>query len=87
LPHGDPEPTLRAVTEHRPATGSSCPRCRGSLDLASLEVGGVWYCCAACAEGRLPSRRRRAVPEPRLYGRPQRFFRARRPKELRAARS
>ncbi|HET6305443.1 MAG TPA: hypothetical protein VFG80_11750 [Myxococcota bacterium] len=72
------------MTEHRPGSGSSCPRCRNPLSLAGIESGGVWYCSAACAEGRLPSPRRPAVPEPRLYGRPQRFFRPRRPKELRS---
>jgi hypothetical protein len=71
-----------AVTEHRPATGS-CARCRGVLDLAAIKVGAVWYCSSACAEGRLEPPRRRQVPEPWLYGRPRRFFGARRPKELR----
>ena len=73
------------MTEHRPANGSSCPHCRCALGLASVKAGGIWYCSAACAEGRLPTPRHPVVPEPRLYGRPQRFFRARKPKELRAA--
>jgi hypothetical protein len=76
---------LRAVVEHRPASGSSCPRCRDPLGLASVRSGGLWYCSSACADGRLPPPCRPAVPAPRLYGRPQRFFRARKPKELRGA--
>jgi hypothetical protein len=70
------------VTEHRPATGS-CARCRGALDLTASKLGDTWYCSRACAEGRFEPPRRRHVPEPWLYGRPRRFFRARRPKELR----
>ena len=75
------------MVEHRPANGGgSCARCRASLNLASIEVGGRWYCSSACAEGQ-PSVAPRvpAVPEPWLYARPRRFFRARRPKELRSA--
>ena len=66
--------------------GGSCARCRGSLGLASLKLGGVWYCSSACADGRVsgePAAPR--VPEPWLYARPRRFFRARKPKELNAA--
>jgi len=64
----------------------SCSRCRRSLDLASVKVDGRWYGNAACAldgpcplEGREP-----VVPEPWLYARPQRFFRHRKPKELKS---
>ena len=73
--------------DHRPANGGgSCARCRASLGLASLKVAGVWYCSTACAEGRRPSEPRdAAVPEPWLYARPRRFYRARKPKELRSA--
>ena len=67
--------------------GGSCPVCRASLGLASVKQGGVWYCSPACAEGRNSSAPRAPrVPEPWLYGRPRRFFRARLPKELKAAR-
>jgi hypothetical protein len=66
--------------------GGSCAVCRGSLGLASLKLHGVWYCSPACAEGRAPSGARRPrVPEPWLYARPRRFFRQRKPKELKAA--
>ena len=75
------------MTDHRPANGGgSCARCRASLNLASLEVRGRWYCSSACAEGhRTDEVRAPAVPEPWLYARPRRFFRARKPKELRSA--
>jgi hypothetical protein len=73
--------------DHRPANGGgSCARCLGSLGLASQKQDGVWYCSTACADGRaladppVPS-----VPEPWLYARPRRFYRARQPKELRSA--
>jgi hypothetical protein len=77
------------VIDHRPASGGgSCARCRGSLDLAALERGGVWYCSSACAEGRVSATPRVArVPEPWLYARPKRFFGRRAPKELRGARA
>jgi hypothetical protein len=75
------------MIDHRPASGGgSCARCRASLDLTSVKVGDRWYCSSACAEGhpggdaRVP-----AVPEPWLTARPRRFFRARKPKELRSA--
>jgi hypothetical protein len=68
--------------------GGSCPRCRGSLGLASQKVGGVWYCSAACAEGRRnASSERPRVPESWLYARPRRFFGSRRPKELNSTRA
>jgi hypothetical protein len=73
--------------DHRPAHGGgSCARCRGSLVLSSLKVAGVWYCSTPCADGRAPAEARSPiVPEDRLYARPRRFFRARKPKELRSA--
>ncbi len=73
--------------DHRPANGGgSCARCRAALDLASLKVGGLWYCSTACADGRIVAEPRPAgVPEAWLYARPKRFFRARKPKELRTA--
>jgi hypothetical protein len=76
------------VIDHRPALGGgSCARCRASLDLASLEVGGIWYCSSACAQGRVVTEPTPpSVPEPWLYARPRRFFRARKPKELKARR-
>ena len=75
------------MVEHRPANGGgSCARCLASLNLASQQVDGRWYCSSACAMGRAGAAPRApAVPEPRLYARPQRFFGARRPKELRSA--
>jgi len=77
------------VIEHRPANGGgSCARCRESLGLASTRVGGVWYCSAACAEDREHDASATArVPEPWLYARPRRFFRSRKPKELKSTRS
>jgi hypothetical protein len=58
------------------------------LGLTSLKVAGVWYCSAACAEGRVGAASQRArVPEPWLYARPRRFFRARKPKELKSTRA
>jgi hypothetical protein len=71
------------MIEYRPATGS-CARCHGALDTASLERDGVWYCCPDCAEGHPEAARQAAVPERRLFGVPRRFFRKRRPKELRS---
>lgn len=63
----------------------SCVRCRRALDLAAAKVNGRWYGNAACAigehcalDGHVP-----VVPEPWLYARPQRYFRHRKPKELR----
>ncbi len=78
--------TSAPVTDHRPAQGGgSCARCRASLELTSLKKGGVWYCGAACAEGRVEEPPRAArVPESWLYNRPRRFFRARKPKELKS---
>mgnify|MGYP003622045634 CR=1 FL=1 len=76
------------MEELRPQSGS-CIRCRRSLDLASVKVEGEWYGNEACAlggpcplEGRPPE-----VPEPWLYVRPQRFFKRRKPKELRGTHS
>jgi hypothetical protein len=68
----------------RPQSGS-CVRCRRSLGLASVKVLGEWYGNEACARGGacpLDSHQP-VVPEAWLYTRPQRFFRRRKPKELR----
>jgi hypothetical protein len=75
------------VIDHRPILGNgSCARCRGPLDLASLRVGDAWYCSSACAEGRVDVEPAApGVPETWLYARPRRFFRARKPKELKAS--
>jgi hypothetical protein len=75
------------MIDHRPANGGgSCAHCNASLGLASLKVDGVWYCSSACADGRVPSAPREPrVPESWLYARPRRFFRRRRPKELRSS--
>ena len=77
------------MTDHRPISGSgSCARCLETLGLASLKRGGVWYCSSGCAEGRVSGEPRKAqVPEEWLTARPRRFFRARAPKELRAAKA
>jgi hypothetical protein len=70
------------MVDERPSCGS-CPVCRAALDLAAVHVRGVWYCSAACADGRgRVERDESLVPEPWLYARPRRFFRKRRPKEL-----
>jgi hypothetical protein len=75
------------VIDHRPIVGSgSCARCRDSLDLASLQVDGIWYCSPSCAAGRVAAERATpSVPESWLYARPRRFFGARAPKELKSA--
>ena len=75
------------MIDHRPILGNgSCARCRDSLDLASMKLGGVWYCSSSCAEGRVAAERATpSVPEPWLYARPRRFFRARAPKELKSS--
>jgi hypothetical protein len=75
-----------AMIDHRPANGGgSCPRCRGSLGLASLKANGRWYCSTDCAEGRGRGESRTvAVPEAWLYARPRRFFGRRQPRELNA---
>jgi hypothetical protein len=80
---------LHAVIDYRPSNGGgSCARCRASLGLASLKKGGVWYCSSACAEGRVaPAKRTSRVPEPWLYARPRRFYKRRKPKELRSSRT
>jgi len=71
--------------EYRPYSGS-CPVCRAALGLASVRRGGTWYCSPGCAEGR-PGRDDRppAVDEAWLTNRPRRFYKKRKPKELRAA--
>lgn len=75
------------MVQHVPQSGS-CFRCGRRLGLASVKRDGHWYGSLSCAEGReCPfDRRGPAVPEPALYARPRRFFRKRRPKELKAAR-
>ena len=72
--------------EHVAAAGS-CVRCGRALGLASAEVDGRWYGNSACATGgTCPlDERAPAVSEEALYSRPRRFFRRRRPKELRGA--
>ena len=66
-----------------PSSGS-CARCLASLDLASLKVRGVWYCTTACARGEGGGGERKlSVPESWLYPVPRRFYRKRRPAELR----
>jgi hypothetical protein len=72
------------VIEQVPASGS-CARCGRALGLASALVDGRWYGNAACAlGGECPlDDRPPAVPEVRLYPRPLRYMRRRRPKELR----
>ena len=74
--------------ETRPSCGAgSCASCEAALGLDAVRARGpegpVWYCSPTCAQG-MPAagRRRPAVPEPRLYHRPRRFHRKRRPKEL-----
>ncbi len=70
--------------ERRPSSGS-CAICRAALDLASVKVGGVWYCSTACAEGRPTGEKPyRDVPETWLTPVPRRFYRKRRPTELRS---
>lgn len=68
----------------KPQSGS-CARCRRSLGLASFKWDGRWYGNEACVgSGPCPlDGRASAVPEASLYTRPQRFFRNRKPKELR----
>ena len=70
----------------RVAAARSCLRCQRSLGLASVKRGEAWYGSVDCAEGRdCPfDERAPAVAEDALYGRPRRFFRKRRPKELRS---
>lgn len=82
---GSPYTSAPMSPETRPISGSgSCAACRGPLGLDAVKEGEVWYCSPACAQGLGPeARRERAVAEPRLYHRPRRFFRKRRPKELR----
>jgi hypothetical protein len=71
------------VIEYRPSCGGgSCAACRGALGLDAVSCDGRWYCGPACAQGLGPAR---PEPAPRLYHRPARAFRARLPKELRAA--
>lgn len=75
--------------EHRVSHGGgSCPRCRASLGLAAVKTGDTWYCSSACAQGRTRAEGAEPrVPEPWLYGRPRRFFRPRKPKELNTTRA
>ena len=75
------------VIDHRPSNGTGvCARCGGPLDLASLKLGEAWYCSSACAQGRVAAERSEpSVPESWLYARPRRFFRARKPKELKGS--
>jgi len=70
------------MAENVPSSGS-CARCLAALDLVSVKVGGVWYCSPACARRESRGERKRAVPESWLYPAPRRFFRKRRPTELR----
>ncbi|TDJ20633.1 MAG: hypothetical protein E2O69_03340 [Deltaproteobacteria bacterium] len=76
------------MIDYRPSDGGgSCARCRDRLSLASLKQRGAWYCGSACAEGRvLATPRSSRVPEAWLYARPRRFFKCRKPKELRSMR-
>ncbi len=75
------------MTETRPLCGAgSCAACQAPLGLDAVRADGVWYCSPACAQGLPVSERRIPGVDPtRLYHRPHRFFRKRRPKELRAA--
>jgi hypothetical protein len=70
-----------AMSEKRSATGS-CTRCRAELDLASVRVGDVWFCRAACASGET-TQRAAAVAEEALINRPRRRYASRAAKELR----
>ena len=77
--------------EYRPSSGGgSCAACRGALGLDAVRRrrgpdDHAWYCSPTCAHGMPPAGRRQpAVAEPRLYNRPRRFHRRRRPKELRS---
>ena len=70
--------------ERRPSSGS-CAICRAALDLTAVKVRGVWYCSTACAEGRPSGEvRHPTVPETRLTPVLRRFYRKRRPTELRS---
>jgi hypothetical protein len=71
------------MTDRVPASGS-CIRCRRALGLTAAKVEGAWYGTATCALGGECSLESRApaVEEEALYSRPRRFFRRRRPKEL-----
>lgn len=85
MPSPTPSDTIRPAmsdAHYRPYS-SSCPRCHRMLDLAAVRKGDTWYCSAACAEGRPGAAPERTVPETRLRNRPRRFYRRRRPKELR----
>ncbi len=73
-----------AGCERRPSSGS-CAICHAALDLASVKVGGVWYCSTACADGRRAGEEpHRIVPETWVTRVPRRFYRKRRPIELRS---
>ena len=69
------------MSEKTSATGS-CARCRAALDLASVCVGGVWYCRAACEAGD-NALRADSVDELALINRPRRYYGRRAAKELR----
>lgn len=70
--------------ERAPANGS-CARCGRALGLASAEVNGLWYGNSGCASGGACPLEAHppAVSEAALFARPRRFFRRRRPNELR----
>ncbi len=70
------------MAENVPSSGS-CQRCLAALDLASIKVRGVWYCSPACAEGESAGHPRPAIPESWLTPVLRRFYRKRRPSELR----
>jgi hypothetical protein len=74
---------MAELDTHPASGGGSCARCLAPLKLDAVRDGGTWYCSPACAQGLPPSERIRLVAEPRLYHRPQRFFRKRQPTELR----
>jgi hypothetical protein len=79
--HPDPIDHLDRV-----AASGSCARCGRALGLASAKVGGRWYGNSACASGGACPLEESApiVAESALFGRPRRFFRRRRPRELRS---
>jgi hypothetical protein len=72
------------VSDRKSATGS-CARCRAPLDLASVRIGDLWYCRAACAAGEVGPRPP-SVDEEALINRPRRRYARRDPQELRRGR-
>ena len=74
------DPAIRRA----PANGS-CARCGRALGLASAEGNGLWYGNSGCASGGACPLEENPpiVAETALFTRPRRFFRRRRPKELR----